>query len=112
MTSNRVPIVSLIGLLTVVFIAAATQTSRLRSEELRVKAAAQPRSSTGPEYTDTGELKRPADYQSWIFVGSNLGLEYDEKAAKEKPPAKDPSKPNTVQLGLTKSQPPATMGMF
>jgi hypothetical protein len=29
-----------------------------------------------PQYTETGELKRPTGYEKWIFVGSNLGIEY------------------------------------
>jgi hypothetical protein len=29
-----------------------------------------------PQYNDKGDLKRPADYRSWVFVGSNIGLQY------------------------------------
>src|SRR5438067_6873249 len=32
--------------------------------------------STEPQYSEKGELKRPADYQTWVFVGSNIGLQY------------------------------------
>jgi hypothetical protein len=29
-----------------------------------------------PKYTADGQLLRPAGYESWVFVGSNLGLAY------------------------------------
>ena len=35
----------------------------------------------GPQYNEKGELKRPADYRSWVFVGSNLGLEYRKEVS-------------------------------
>ncbi len=31
-----------------------------------------------PDYTSDGQLKLPVEFQKWIFVGSNLGLEYNE----------------------------------
>ncbi len=78
-------------LASIVVAIAAAQTPTLRSDE--PPSGSPPRTATGPQYNDAGELKRPTDFQTWVFVGSNLGLEYDEKAAKEKPPAKDASKP-------------------
>ena len=40
------------------------------------KVAAKPAPRTaGPEYNAQGELKLPADFETWVFVGSNLGLE-------------------------------------
>jgi hypothetical protein len=36
-----------------------------------------------PEYTDSGELKLPSGFQTWVFVGSNLGLEYREDAPQD-----------------------------
>jgi hypothetical protein len=36
---------------------------------------------TAPRYTEKGELKFPGGYENWVFVGSNLGIEYREKAA-------------------------------
>ena len=82
-----------LALLSVVFAASSMPTTALRSGEPQAQADPQPRPATGPQYDAAGELKRPTDYQTWIFVGSNLGLEYDEKAVKEKPAAKDASKP-------------------
>jgi hypothetical protein len=32
--------------------------------------------SIAPRYTADGQLLRPAGYESWVFVGSNLGLAY------------------------------------
>jgi Cytochrome P460 len=34
--------------------------------------------SSVPAYDPKGDLKRPTGYEKWIFVGSNLGLEYRE----------------------------------
>jgi hypothetical protein len=44
--------------------------------------------SSGPQYTENGELKVPTDFYTWIFVGSNLGIEYREPGAPESTPAK------------------------
>lgn len=44
----------------------------------------------GPEYNAQGELKLPDDYRTWVFVGSNLGIEYGDDATQ---PAKKDSKP-------------------
>ncbi|HTI50133.1 MAG TPA: cytochrome P460 family protein [Planctomycetaceae bacterium] len=41
---------------------------------------------TAPRYNDKGDLKLPEGYETWVFVGSNLGIEYREDASKE--PAK------------------------
>jgi hypothetical protein len=46
------------------------------------------RPTAGPQYNDKGELKLPADYRSWVFVGSNLGLEYRKEASETSRPDK------------------------
>jgi hypothetical protein len=33
-----------------------------------------------PEYTKDGQLVRPANYREWVFIGSGLGLTYDQGA--------------------------------
>ena len=38
-------------------------------------------SDHGPQYVDGNRLVRPADYREWPFLGSGLGLTYDEEAA-------------------------------
>jgi len=57
---------------------------------LAVRAPARPGGEpkaepAGPQYNDRGELKRPTDYRTWVFVGANLGLQYqrDGKAGPE-----------------------------
>lgn len=50
------------------------------TERAKETTSAVPRS---PQYTDAGELKLPEDFSTWVFVGSNLGLEYREDASKE-----------------------------
>ena len=32
--------------------------------------------STEPQYDAMGHLKRPTDFQTWVFVGANIGLQY------------------------------------
>ena len=39
-----------------------------------------------PTYTAAGDLIRPEDYRTWIFVGASLGLSYDEDAAEREGP--------------------------
>jgi hypothetical protein len=34
------------------------------------------RATAAPEYDKEGRLKLPRDFQSWVFVGANLGLQY------------------------------------
>lgn len=31
---------------------------------------------TDPQYDEKGNLKRPADFRTWVFVGANIGLQY------------------------------------
>lgn len=78
-------------LLAFVLTAGALQTSGLRSDETSAKTDPRRRPATEPQYNDKGELKRPTDYQTWVFVGSNLGLEYSDDPSKE-PPQKDRDK--------------------
>src|SRR5262245_37169776 len=40
------------------------------------RAPAPRASSAGPQYDEKGNLKRPTDYRTWVFVGANLGLQY------------------------------------
>jgi hypothetical protein len=70
-------------------------TSSVQSEEPQKSATAlKPggKPSTVPQYTDKGELKLPADFETWVFVGANMGLEYREAAANDSPPEKDAGK--------------------
>ena len=46
-------------------LAVASLTARVESQQ-----------GTRPEYTAVGELKLPVGYESWVFVGSNLGMVY------------------------------------
>jgi hypothetical protein len=89
MNFKRLRDVIILTLLAVVLAAAAMQTSVLQSEEPRSAPEPQSRPATGPQYNDAGELKRPTDYLTWVFAGSNLGLEYDENGTKDNPAAKE-----------------------
>ncbi|MCY2966478.1 MAG: cytochrome P460 family protein [Planctomycetota bacterium] len=47
-----------------------------------------------PRYNDNGELLLPEGFENWVFVGSNLGLEYKEPVAVDKKePEPDSKKP-------------------
>ena len=35
--------------------------------------------NTAPQYTADGQLKVPVGFETWVFVGSNLGLAYKEE---------------------------------
>jgi hypothetical protein len=48
-----------------------------------------PARSQGPEYTGDGQLKLPVGFESWVFVGANLGIEYREDNSKDPPAAKN-----------------------
>jgi hypothetical protein len=41
----------------------------------------QGQSSTVPQYTANGDLQTPSGYETWVFVGSNLGLAYKHDLA-------------------------------
>jgi hypothetical protein len=50
--------------------------------------------STAPEYDAKGDLKRPMDFRTWVFVGADLGLRYhkdvpDAKTRELAPPKND-----------------------
>ena len=38
------------------------------------------KAKNGPQYNDKGELKRPMDFRTWVFVGANIGLQYRKEA--------------------------------
>lgn len=75
-----------------------------RSEEEAKRATRSPGpvggADTSPQYNDAGELKLPTDFQTWVFVGSNLGIEYGDDAnqpakktdKKKEAEKKDPAK--------------------
>ena len=53
---------------------------------------AQSQPSDEPRYAPSGDLLLPIGFETWIFVGSNLGLSYtpDAAAAAGTPPPRDP----------------------
>lgn len=50
-------------------------------------------SSTGPQYDEKGQLKFPADFRTWVFVGSNMGIEYRDETTKYVPAEGEAPKP-------------------
>jgi hypothetical protein len=65
--------------------AAVFQPTRLPSRESRLPSAI-------PRYNEKGELKRPSDYRSWVFVGSNIGLQYRKDVSERSQPKKEGGK--------------------
>jgi hypothetical protein len=89
----RTSVVVLLAIISTILIVVACHPTGVRSDE--AKSAGRDSAATtktGPQYTAQGELKRPAGYETWVFVGSNLGLEYSDDASKAKPPATDREK--------------------
>jgi hypothetical protein len=79
------------------FCARAVKSEERQSPQKSLGAKADSQSSTAPQYNDQGELKLPVDFQKWIFVGANLGLEYRDDATKEAPAGKDEPKVGTLR---------------
>ena len=44
---------------------------------IAMTAGSQPPNGDGPEYENGTDLKLPADYRSWPFIGAGLGMTYD-----------------------------------
>jgi Cytochrome P460 len=61
----------------------------LRAADEKAKTEKPAGKGNEPQYTATGELKVPTDFYTWVFVGSNLGIEYREPGAPEAAPAKE-----------------------
>jgi hypothetical protein len=57
--------------------------------------SARSQSSDEPRYTPSGDLILPNGFETWVFVGSNLGLSYtpDAAAAASAPPPRAPRQP-------------------
>ena len=45
--------------------------------------------STAPEYDAKGNLKRPADFRTWVFVGADIGLRYHKDVPDATPREQD-----------------------
>ena len=43
--------------------------------------------STADGFTPDGKLMRPADYRSWIHLGTSLGLQYSSGTGSSRPPS-------------------------
>jgi len=68
----------------------------LLSDEPQRTAGPRP-GANRPQYTDQGQLKLPADFQTWVFVGANLGIEYRDAGANA--PAAKQEQPKPAPVG-------------
>ncbi|MFN0056282.1 MAG: cytochrome P460 family protein [Planctomycetales bacterium] len=74
-------------------------------QDARSQTRAEPRAATRPaaaksrepQYNAEGELKRPTDFETWVFVGANMGLEYREADAPE--PLADKDRDTKAKIG-------------
>ncbi|MSR58628.1 MAG: hypothetical protein EXS05_13405 [Planctomycetaceae bacterium] len=72
-----------------------------QSDEAKPKVAFGARKPTAvaanaPQYNEQGDLKRPTDFETWVFVGANLGIEYRDDAT-EAPPKAEAEKKTDVK---------------
>ncbi len=54
------------------------------------------KSASAPTYDAKGNLKLPEDFKTWVFVGSNLGLDYRSDVSENTPRATKPQDPAKV----------------
>src|SRR5439155_15433879 len=52
--------------------------------------------SEEPQYDGNGDLKRPTDFQTWVFVGANLGLQYRKDVRNVSHREQEPQKGTTT----------------
>ena len=77
-TVRNIPIAAALIALIAAFVAAAQQQDSPIPPSLDGMAV--------PTYTEDGDLIRPDDYRTWVFVGASLGLSYSEGAAEREGP--------------------------
>ena len=60
-------------------------------EPVKTSAQAEPdaakRQTSAPEYDAKGNLVLPTDFKTWVFVGANIGLDYQQDVAANTPRA-------------------------
>jgi hypothetical protein len=77
--ATTITIVSFAAAATIAVIVPATASrvpGSTSEDEPRTVPGAGGRRTKAPEYDDEGNLKQPTDYRRWVFVGSNIGLQY------------------------------------
>lgn len=55
-----------------------------------------PKVDPGPQYAADGSLKRPTGFQTWMFVGANIGLQYRKDAVETTQREKDRRKDGDI----------------
>ncbi|MBS0263775.1 MAG: cytochrome P460 family protein [Planctomycetes bacterium] len=83
----------ILGILVLGSMTAITRSQERTTASSRTTAET-PSAPLAPQYTESGELKLPEDFSTWVFVGSNLGIEYRDDSA----PADAPEKADTSHL--------------
>jgi hypothetical protein len=82
----------LAGLLLMGAVLAGTTTRSQPGEPAAAKGSRPAANATEPQYNEQGDLKRPEGFESWVFVGANLGVEYRDDDAPPAPADKAPPK--------------------
>jgi hypothetical protein len=67
--------------------------------------SARSQSSDDPQYAPGGDLILPNGFDTWVFVGSNVGLSYtpDAAAAASAPPPRTPGQPQFHNVSINKA---------
>jgi hypothetical protein len=67
--------------------------------------SARSQSSEEPRYTPSGDLLLPNGFDTWVFIGSNLGLSYtpDAAAAASAPPPRAPQQQQFHNVSINKA---------
>jgi hypothetical protein len=73
---------------------------------------AQQRSSDGPLYTPNGNLVLPTGYDTWVFVGANVGLAYTDAAAAAAAATPRPADRQLAAAGASPGVQPAPRQFF
>lgn len=84
----------LVGLVVIVVAFSIVATRSQSDEPVSSKASRSTGKVTEPQYNAQGDLKRPEGFESWVFVGANLGVEYRDDDAPPTP-ADKPAPKNT-----------------
>lgn len=82
-----------LGAIALSLVAIVIGAARSQSEDAKPGANTGPAAMRAnvPEYNEKGELKLPADFYSWVFVGANLGIEYGDALKAEADPPQPPA---------------------
>jgi len=96
--------IALFGVMTMLQYARAEQATA----EIAAKSAEPPAGMVLPQYTDDGKLKVSENYRDWVFVGTSIGLSYNENVQVEA----DKAAESAAAEGVNPESPHYNPGVF